>query len=150
MPSDATNQATRREWRELGFFYDRDDKAKVWQLIGSRAGLLRFRDALCSYAADPRNELKSEHEHYGPYGYLEVMTWPEAGFDDHAIRGSLADIARLATVIENKLAAALPGSTIRIREEFAADSPYGLILEVREDGFDPASADQALPAEDAR
>jgi hypothetical protein len=150
MPSNATNQATRREWRELGFFYDRDDESKVWQLIGSRTGLLRFRDALCSYAADPRNELKSEHEHYGPYGYLEVMTSPEAGIDDHAIRGSLADIARLATVIEDKLAAALPGSTIRIQEEFAADSPYGLILDVREDNFDPASADQALPAEDAR
>jgi hypothetical protein len=150
MPSDATNQSTRREWRELGFFYDRDDQAKMWQLTGSRAGLLRFRDVLRSYAADPRNELKSEHEHYGPYGYLEVMTWPEPGFDDHAIRGSLADIARLATVIENKLAAALPGSTIRIQEEFAEDSAYGLILEVKEDGFDPASADQALPAEDAR
>jgi mRNA-degrading endonuclease toxin of MazEF toxin-antitoxin module len=77
------------------------------------------------------------------------MTWPEAGFDDHAIRGSLADIARLATVIENKLAAALPGTSIPIREEFAADSPFELILEVTEDGFDPASADQALPAEDA-
>jgi hypothetical protein len=53
--------------------------------------------------------------------------------------GSLADIARLATVIESKLAAAQPGSTIRIQEEFAEDSPYGLILEVKEDGFDPAS-----------
>jgi hypothetical protein len=150
MPSDATNESTRQEWCELGFFYDRDDQAKVWQLTGSRAGLLRFRDVLRSYAADPRNELKSEHEHYGPYGYLEVMTWPEAGFDDHAIRGSLTDIARLATVIENNLAAAQPGSTIRIQEDFAEDSPYGLILEVKEDGFDPASADQALPAEDAR
>src|SRR3954466_13369192 len=144
MPSDATNQSTRREWRELGFFYDRDDQAKLWQLTGSRAGLLRFRDVLRSYAADPQNQLQSEHEHYGPYGYLEVMTWPEAGFDDHAIRGSLADIARLATIVEKKLAAALPGSTIRIREEFAANSPYELILEVKEDEFDPASADKAL------
>ena len=148
MPSDATNAATRREWRELGFFYDRDDHAKVWLLTGSRAGLLGFCDVLRAYAADPRNELQSEHEHYGPYAYLEVMTWPEAGFDDHAIRGSLPDIARLATIIENTLAAALPGSTIRIQEEFAEDSPYGLILNLKEDGFDPASADHALPAED--
>ena len=81
MPSDATNQSTRREWRELGFFYDRDDQAKVWQLTGSRAGLLRFRDVLRSYAADPGNDLKSEHQHYGPYGYLEVMTWPEASWN---------------------------------------------------------------------
>jgi hypothetical protein len=40
MPSEATNRATRREWRELGFFYLRDDRTKVWTLAGSRAGLL--------------------------------------------------------------------------------------------------------------
>jgi hypothetical protein len=146
MPSDATNSATRREWRELGFFYDRDDQTKVWKLTGSRAGLLRFRDELLSYVANPSNASKSEHEHYGPYFYLEIMTWPEAGFDEHAIRGSLEDLARLAAIIEAKLATSLPGSSIQIREEFAADSPYSLVLEIRKDGFDPASADpQLLP-----
>lgn len=59
MLSDATNQATKREWRELGFFYDRDDQTKVWTFTGSRTGLLRFRDALLSFVADPRNALKS-------------------------------------------------------------------------------------------
>ena len=147
MPSDATNKATRREWRELGFFYDRDDQTMVWKLTGSRAGLLRFRDALLSYVADPRNTLKSEHEHYGPYLYLEVMTWPEAGFDAHAIRGPLADLTRLAKLIEGKLATARPGSSVLIKEEFALDSPYALVLDLREDGFDPATADHLL-AED--
>ena len=93
--------------------------------------------------------MKSEHEHYGPYMYLEVMTWPEAGMDDHAIRGSLADLARLARIIESKVDATPPGSTAGIREEFAVDSPYSLVLDVREDGFDPASADAALPPETA-
>lgn len=116
MPSEATNRATRRGWRELGFFYDRDDQNKLWKLTGSRTGLLRFRDALLSYAADPRNALKSEHQHYGPYSYLTVMTWPEAGFNDYAIRGPLADLARLADLIETQLAKARPGSTVRIRE----------------------------------
>ncbi len=148
MPSDAANKATRREWRELGFFYDRDDQTRVWKLTSSRAGLLGFRDALLSYVADPRNALKSEHEHYGPYSYLEVMTWPEAGFDAHAIRGPLADLTRLAKLIEAKLATARPGSSLLIKEEFAPDSPYGLVLDLREDGFDPATADPLLPAED--
>jgi hypothetical protein len=147
MPSEATNRATRREWRELGFFYDRDDRNKVWTLTGSRAGLLRFRDALLSYVADPRNALKSEHAHYGPYSYLEVMTWPEAGFDHHAIRGPVADLARLSALIEAKLAIARPGSMVRIQEEFAPDSPYALVLDLREDGFDPAAADPLLAAE---
>jgi hypothetical protein len=95
MPSDDVNQWTRREWRELGLFYDRNDETKVWRLIGSRSGLLRFRDALLAYADDPGNDYESEHEHYGPYSYLEIVTWPEPGFDDHAIRGSLPDLKRL-------------------------------------------------------
>jgi hypothetical protein len=143
--SDATNQATRRDWRELGFFYDRDNQAKTWKLVGSRSGLLRFRDALLAYVGDPRNIPQSEHEHYGPYGYLEIMTWPEAGFDDHAIRGPLPELKRLATIIEMKLMAAQMGETIRIQDEFAANSPYALVLEIREDGFDPAEADPTLP-----
>ena len=148
MPSDATNRATRQEWRELGFFYDRDDQAGVWRITGSRVGLLRFRDVLLEYAADPRNALRSEHEHYGPYMHLEVMTWPEAGFDDHAIRGPLTELARLARLIEAKLATARPGSSVLIRDEFAADSPYALVLDLREDGFDPAMAAPLLPAEE--
>jgi hypothetical protein len=149
MPSDEVNKKTREEWRALGFFYDVDDDAKVWTFIGSRAGLLSFRDTLHEYVADPRNALESEHEHYGPYMYLKVMTWQEAGFDNNAIRGPLTDLARLATLVEGKLATAQPGSTVRIHDEFAADSPYTLVLEVREDSFDPATADPLLPNEDA-
>jgi hypothetical protein len=149
MPSEDTNSATRREWRELGFFYDRDDENKVWTLTGSRAGLLRFRDVLLSYVADPRNTLESEHEHYGPYSYLEVMTSPKVGFDHHSIHGPLADLARLSALIEAKLVITQPGSTLRIREEFSPDSPYALVLDVREEGFDPAAADPFLTAENS-
>lgn len=142
--SEATRQATLREWRELGFFYERDDEAKEWRLVGSRDGLLRFRDLLLVYVADPRNEQQSEHEHFGPYMYLEVMTWPEAGFDKHAILGLLPDLARLASLVEDKLRNAPIGSTISIRDEFAVNSPYTLVLNVRENGFDPAAADPTL------
>jgi hypothetical protein len=144
MPSEATNNATRREWRELGFFYDRDDDNKIWRLVGSRAGLLRFRDVLLSYVTDPRNASHSEHEHYGPYSYLNVMTSPNAGFDGYSIHGSVSDIRRLSGLIEAELATAHPGATVRIRDDFSPDSPYALVLEVREDGFDPASADPLL------
>src|SRR5580658_6949672 len=99
-------------------------------------GLLRFRDELLSYVANPSDASKSEHEHYGPYFYLEIVTWPEAGFDEHAIRGPFEDLARLAGIIECKLATSRSGSTIQIRDEFAADSPYSLALEIRQDGFD--------------
>jgi len=77
------------------------------------------------------------------------MTWPEAGLDEHAIRGPLTDLMRLAKLIEAKIATAHPGSTVVIQKEFAADSPYALVLDLREDGFDPAMADPLLPATDA-
>src|SRR5262245_24216448 len=144
MPSEAVNRATRAEWRELGFYYERDDASRVWLLIGSRAGLLRFKDALSRYAADPRNAGISEHGHFGPYMYLKVMTWPEPGFDGDAIRGPMPELARLANLIEVRLVAAAPGSVTQIRDEFALNSPYSLVLDLREDGFDPATADPAL------
>ena len=135
-----------QEWRKLGFFHEIDTKKNLRKLTGSRLGLLRFRAILLEYVADPRNALKSEHEHYGPYGSLEVMTWPDAGVDGHAVRGSLADLTRLAKLVETKLSAAKPGSLIRIREEFASDSPYTLLLDVRDDAFDPASLDPDISA----
>jgi hypothetical protein len=144
MPSDAVNAATRREWRELGFCYDRDDQARTWRWVGSQDGLLRFKDALLSYVSDGRNAIDSEHRHYGPYMYLEVMTWPEAGFDHHAICGPLPDLARLAKLIETKLAVAVPGLSIETRDEFAPNSSYSLIIDVREHGFDPSAADPLL------
>ena len=58
--------------------------------------------------------------------YLEIMTGPEAAFDDRAIRGPLTELARLASLIETSLAAALPGSLIEIRDEFACDGPAPL------------------------
>jgi len=101
---------------------------------------LRFRDLLLEYANDPSNDYKSEHEHYGGY-CLEIMTWSEPGFDDHAIYGSLPDLKRLAAIVENRLAVSQAGDSIRIQNEYAANAPYALILEVREDNFDPAQAD---------
>jgi hypothetical protein len=138
---------TAQEWRELGFFPEIDTGKSLWRLTGSRAGLLRLRDILLEYVADPRNAVNSEHEHYGPYGSLEIMTWPEAGFDDHAIHGSLADLTRLAELVDSKLATVKPNSLVHIREEFASDSPYTLLLDVRDDQFDPASADPDLSAD---
>ena len=140
-PAELTTEQIKQQWRKLGFFCELDDRDRTWTLTGSREGLLRFRDLLVEYVADPKHALPSEHEHYGPYGSLEVMTWSEAGFDGQSIRGTLTDLARLAVLIEKKLAAAAPDSVVLIREEFAPDSAYTLRLDVRDDWFDPASAD---------
>jgi hypothetical protein len=140
--ADLTNDQIKRKWRELGFFCELDDQRREWTLTGSRTGLLSFRDLLLKYVADPGNEAKGEQRQFGPYGTLELMTWPDPGFDGHVIRGSFKDFTRLAGLVETKIRAAQPGSVVRIREEYSADSPYALLLDVRADGFDPAFADR--------
>ena len=141
-PPGLTEDQIEREWRKLGFFCELDDQKKTWTLTGSRAGLLFFPDVLFGYVADSENAKDGDQKHYGPYGSLDIMTLPHAGFGGNAIRGSLIDLARLAELVEAKLATAQPGERISIREEFAVDSPYSLVLDVLADGFDPASADR--------
>lgn len=141
MPSPAVNAQTRQEWRELGFFYDRDDATRRWRLVGSKAGLAKFRQLLHEYVADPRHVQASEHEHFGPYMYLKIMTWTEASLNDTAIAGSLEDLSRLSTILETRLAAASPGQSFEIGQEYAPDSEYGMQVQVADDAFDPASAD---------
>jgi hypothetical protein len=129
------------DWRQLGFFYDRDDATKRWVLVGSRAGLLRFGTVLREYVADARNQILGEHEHYGPYMHLKIMTWHSPGMDRHAIHGSLRDLTRLASIVEDAVAGMEPGESRHIREEYAVGAEYELVLELREDGFDPWSVD---------
>ena len=144
MPSEAVNDATRKEWRELGFFYDRDDHRREWRLVGSRSGLLKFRDILLRYVATPRNAATSEHDHYGPYMYLKVTTATQPAIGGDGVSGTLHDLGRLARIIETKLRNTRAGSIIRIQEEFASNCEYSLLLDVREEDFDPASADPEL------
>ena len=144
MNSSAADDATRAEWRELGFFYELDGASQQWHLMGSRSGLLGFRDLLLDYAAKPAHATQSEHARYGPGSHLEVLTWPDPGIDSHAIFGSLDDLRHLAAIVERKLSGAQPGDRIRIGRDYAPASDYSLALDLREDGFDPASVDRML------
>lgn len=143
MTSSATNDAIRAEWRQLGFFYELDGDLQQWRLIGSRSGLLRFRDLLVDYAAAPVHASASEHALYGPSAELQIMTWPDPGIDADGIFGSLDDLRYLADIVERKLSGSQPGDRIRIGRDYAPASDYALALDLREDGFDPAAVDNA-------
>lgn len=143
MPSAKINEATRREWRELGFFYDRDDSAKEWRIVGSKGNLGRFVKVLRDYAADARNDVISEHEHYGPYMYLEIGTWTAPEITDHWIAGPLNNLLKLAAIAETRIEQANVGDKIILRDAFSPASPYEIVLEVKDESFDPALADWA-------
>jgi hypothetical protein len=143
-PSEQTNQHTRDEWRDLGFYYGFDETPARWRLVGSRSGLLHFRDLLIAYANDPRNQQLSEHEHYGPYFYLTIRTWSESTITAEGIIGTLADIRRLAQLFEEKLRRTPIGGVFSIDTEYASNNAAILFCEIQVDGFDPASADPLL------
>jgi hypothetical protein len=137
-------QATRREWRELGFYYLCNEQEQAWHLHGSRAGLLTFADRLEDYARSSAHSQPSEHEHLGPYFYLTLTTWPESLIDDRGVWGSSADFQRLATMIREACRSAASRQTYRIRERYTADAAYALLLHFHPDAFDPASLDPQL------
>jgi hypothetical protein len=141
MPSQEVNEQTQAEWRSLGFFYDRDDTSHTWRIVGSAAGIERLTQLIRQYAHDPRNERLSEHEHYGPYQYLEIGTAARAEINAHWIAGSLAELANLASLIEQWLGRARVGDTISLRASYAPDSSHELMLELRDEAFDPARED---------
>lgn len=134
--------ATIEEWRELGFHYDLDDDHRVWPLTGSPIGLSRFAEILRQFASNPRNDIRFEHDHYGPYGYLKVMNNPdERGFNSNAIFAPRCEFSKLADLIDSRLANSNTGSTIDLSHDFAPNSEYELRLNVAPEDFDPGLFD---------
>ncbi|MUV15498.1 hypothetical protein [Noviluteimonas gilva] len=141
MLSDRAKVETRREWQELGFYYDRDDEIKSWRIVGAKSGLSKFADLIRRYAADERNQGVSEHEHFGPYSYLEIGTWDVPEITEHWIAGPLDRLRMLASTIDGLLATQRIGQRASLRSSFSPASPYDLEIDVRSEDFDPASED---------
>ena len=142
--SKELKEITKQEWHELGFYYDKDNDKKLWVIIGDKKGILIFANMIEEYTNHPNNDKISEHDHYGPYAYLEIMTWDKPGMDEHAIHGTLADLKRLAYIIKNELEKYQPNSTFYIGTNYASDCKYKLAIEVKENNFNPARADTQL------
>jgi len=141
MPSAETNEATRGEWRDLGFFYDRDDASKSWRIAGTVHGLRKFARLVRDHALNSKNDSLSEHEHFGPYMYLEIGTWSHPEITSHWIAGALRDLSTLASLIESIADRSPVGERVSLRHLFAPESPYDLIDEVQDEAFDPARED---------
>ena len=142
MPSDTATEATRRAWRELGFFCGRDSAAKEWRIVGSVKGLRKFASEIRKYASNPANDRLSEYIQFGPAMNLEVGTSHQTEITEQWIGGPLVDLLRLATLIERSAQDNMVGKRIALRASFSPMSPYELILDVRDDAFDPGSESQ--------
>ena len=136
-----SNEATRRAWRALGFFCGRNDAAKEWRIVGSVAGLRKFAAEVRKYASNPAHDRLSEYTQFGPVMNLEIGTSHQTEITEQWIGGPLVDLLRLATFIERSAQANVVGKCIALRSNFSPMAPYELILDVRDDAFDPGSAD---------
>ena len=72
---------------------------------------------------------------------LEVGTWHQTEITEQWIGGPLTEFLRLAALIERSAQSNVVGKRIALRSSFSPMSAYELILDVRDDAFDPALAD---------
>lgn len=135
------DESTRREWRELGFFYDRDDAVRKWRIVGTAEGLQKFASMVSAYASDATNDAPSEHQHFGPYMFLEIGTWHEPEITHHWIAGPVPDLAALAAHVRESIPSLTVGVPRSVRAAFSPTSEYGLVLELGSEPFDPAGED---------
>jgi hypothetical protein len=141
MPSEAAKESTRRAWRELGFFCGKDKAAKEWRIVGSVKGLKKFASEIRKYASNPAHDRLSEYTHLGPSMNLELGTYQQAEITEQWIGGPLIELRQLAALIDQSVQANMVGRCIALRSNFSPMAPYELILDVRDEAFDPASAD---------
>lgn len=134
------------EWRELGFYYDRDDRMDVnqWRFYGSKQGLQKFVALLEKYTDNPHNDTLSEHDHYGPYAYLKIMTWDKPTITESYIAGTIQDLKQLSIIIAKKLNKAEPGQAFNIDKDYGVDNTVTAKFFVMSDDFDPPSMDELI------
>jgi len=131
------------EWRELGFYYDRNDEKKSWNLYGDKLGLNNLCNIIEEYVSAKENESVSEHEHLGPHQYFKIVTWSEPMITNQGIFGSFADLRSFAEMLKSRLAPANENDHFTIGNEFSETGGYNIICHIMPDGFDPASLDNA-------
>ena len=144
MSVSSLDQSISEAWRDLGFYYEFNETDSQWQFVGSKEGLAQFVRLLRDYAADPQNSKIYEHEHFGPYWYLKVMTFTKPDISESAIVGDPSDIARLANLFERKLLETPEDMSFTIREEYCPGCSSAICVKIEKSGFDPATADLLL------
>ncbi|GAB3499338.1 hypothetical protein GCM10027341_22420 [Spirosoma knui] len=134
------------EWRELGFYYDFDERLAVnqWRFYGSRQGLQQLAKLLLDYANNPAKNQLTEDAHYGPYSYLKLTTLTQPVITRNYLGGALADFARLSQLISHKVSQHALGDVFSIDQEWGVGNTATAKCFIMVDTFDPASLDELI------
>jgi hypothetical protein len=133
----------KKEWRELGFYYDLGEQEEnpEWRFFGSKDGLKNIVKILDEYIDNPVNRTLSEHSHFGPYGYLKIMTWEKPTITKDSIAGRVEDLVILKSIIVERLSKSKVGDIFSIAPDYGVDNTIDAKFFIMENNFDPASMD---------
>jgi len=107
--------------------------------------LKKFVDILDKYVTNPVNEALSEHDHYGPYGYLKIMTWDKPIITENYIAGSLNDLNYLKNLLNKMLSEVAIGESFDVAEYYGSGNGAAAKFFVMPDPFDPVIMDKSQP-----
>ncbi len=128
----------REAWKQAGFICWFDPLASTWRIAGSRESLRHFCEELRAHARSGEKHRRGRG--HGPFPFINEGTRERPRISREGIFGTPDDILRLADLIERDLPRSVPGETQLIEWQYAENSPAKLVIEVREDDFDPATA----------
>lgn len=133
-----------QKWRQLGFYYDFDKRTEVnqWRFYGSKQGLRQFSSLVQKYM--DINKEKGEHEHYGPYGYLKIMTTEKPMITEDYIGGTLDDLKKLSLLISQLTDSNDIGTTFNIGKEYSEENTATIRFFIMADNFDPSCLDELV------
>ena len=134
----------KREWRELGVYYETDNVTNEWKFYGDRKGIENFKTIIKEYCDKKENYQVSEHIHLGPYSYLKIMTWDKPFISTDVIAGTTGDLKKLSELIKTKLKNTKTGESFSIDKEFGDDNKAKITMHVMADNFDPVTMDDQL------
>jgi len=105
-------------WEHLGYWFEFSESRTTWVFRLTRAARHKLSRLFWDYVRDPRHAVLSEHDHYGPYSDLKIVTWSEPRIDGDGIWGSMGELSQLASLIDERLLPAQVGEVIRIDREY--------------------------------
>ncbi len=138
-----TDEMIKQEWRDLGFYYEIEEynDFKQWKFYGSKKGLFNLIKLLEDYTAKKSKDCISEHDHYGPYSYLKIMTWSKPEITENYFAGTISDLNVLKEIIAGKLDVTDVGQTFVISNEYGEGNTASARFFVMAVDFDPVSMD---------
>jgi hypothetical protein len=137
-------EAVKDEWRKLGYYFELNKDEKKWVFISSKNGIEKFIDQIKDYIQNETNKDIGEHDHWGPYGDLKIMTTSVPQITNGFIGGNCTSFLELTELIEKNIKKITINESFFIQEEYVKDARTGIEFVIKDDDFDPASADKQL------